>query len=131
MLGNAHQDVRVLIVDEFDLMRKLVREMLTRLGFHDVEEVSNAADALDRLRSRGGYGLVIVNDELSVTTGFDLLALVREDESLRTVPFVMMISDARSGPEIAALGVHPASCVDKPFNLWDLKAAIVTALASI
>ena len=131
MLGNAHRDLRVLIVDEFDQMRKLVREMLTLLGFHDIEEVSNAADALGRLRTSGPYGLMIANDEMQVMTGFDLLATMLEDKSLKSVPFVLMVSDGLPDQDVAALQDVPVSYVYKPFSVWDLKAAVVVALASV
>jgi len=128
MLGNAHRDLRVLIVVEFDAMRKLVRETLTLLGIHDVEEVSNAADALDRLRARGRYGLVIADNEMQVMTGLDLLASMLEDKSSKSVPFVLLVADGLSDRD--APRDVPVSYVYKPFSVWDLKAAIVVALTS-
>jgi two-component system chemotaxis response regulator CheY len=128
MLGNAHRDLRTLVVVESDIMRKLAREMLTLLGLHDVEEVSNAADALERLRTRK-YGLVIADDEMSVMTGLDLLASMLEDKSLKSIPFVLMISDGLSDQD--AIHDVPVSYLYKPFNVWDMKAAVVIALASV
>ena len=129
MNEDLQRELRVLIVGESEQMRKLVREMLTLLGLHDIETATDAADALDRLRSKRGYDLVLADHEMEVATGIELLTLMRIDAAFKSIRFVLM-TNGLSQAETDALRKAGEIYLFKPFNMLDLKSAIIAALLS-
>jgi CheY-like chemotaxis protein len=86
---NAVSDIpAILIVDDQPKLLRLVVELMTRLGFPNVEGVSDAFDALERLRSRK-YALVISDLHLEPMDGLTLLREIRADDSLMNLPFIL------------------------------------------
>ena len=71
----------VLVVDDYNTMVRIIRNLLRQIGFQDVDDACNGAAALAKLRGRK-YGLVISDWNMEPMTGYELLKEVRADPSL-------------------------------------------------
>ena len=126
----------VLVVDDFPTMRKIIRNLLEQLGFSNIFEAEDGADALRKMRdsgSRGHYGLVISDWNMEPMTGLQLLKEVRADNGLKATPFIMVTAENKTENVIAAKQAGVNNYIVKPFNAATLKAkidAVFTARAA-
>jgi two-component system, chemotaxis family, chemotaxis protein CheY len=115
--------LRVLVVDDFATMIRIVRNLLGHLGFQDVDDASDGHAALRKLRQRK-YDLVICDWNMEPMTGFDLLQQVRADRNLSAMPFIMITAESKTDNVIAAKRAGVSNYIVKPFNAETLKAKI-------
>ena len=115
----------VLVVDDYNTMVRIIRNLLRQVGFHDIDDASDGHSALKRLRDRE-YGLVISDWNMEPMTGFDLLKEMRADARLATVPFIMITAESKTENVIAAKQAGVSNYIVKPFNAQTLKHKIVT-----
>ena len=118
----------VLVVDDYSTMVRIIRNLLRQLGFADVDDASDGAAALDKMRSKR-YGLVISDWNMEPMTGFDLLQQVRADPELETTPFIMVTAESKTENVIAAKKAGVNNYIVKPFNAQTLKAKIEAVFA--
>ena len=85
----ASKDLRFLVVDDFSTMRRIVRNLLKELGFMNVEEAEDGADALAKLQS-SAYDFVITDWNMPNMDGLELLKNIRSDAGLATLPVLMV-----------------------------------------
>lgn len=105
---------KFLVVDDFSMMRRIVRAMLKEHGFAQVEDAESGAEALRKLRA-GGFSFVISAWNMPGMNGVELLAAIRADEALKHLPFVMATAEEK--PEILqATQAGPSGYVVKPYN---------------
>jgi two-component system chemotaxis response regulator CheY len=114
----------ILIVDDYNTMIRILRNLLRQLGFTNIDEASDARTALDKLRAKS-YGLVISDSHMAPMSGVELLQRVRADERTETTPFVV-VGDASDENIAARAGA--SGCLVKPFNAQTLKTKLVAAL---
>lgn len=112
--------IKVLVVDDFPTMRRIVKNLLKQLGFENIDEAEDGAQALVKLKA-GGYGLVVSDWNMPVMEGIDLLKHVREDETLKTIPFLMVTAEAEKDKVITAIKAGVDNYVVKPFTAEVLK----------
>jgi two-component system chemotaxis response regulator CheY len=112
--------IKVLVVDDFPTMRRIVKNLLKQLGFENIDEAEDGAQALSKLKA-GGYGLVVSDWNMPVMEGIDLLKNVREDESLKGIPFLMVTAEAEKDKVITAIKAGVDNYVVKPFTAEVLK----------
>ena len=113
----------VLVVDDYSTMVRIIRNLLRQLGFADVDDASNGASALDKMRHRR-YGLVISDWNMEPMTGFDLLQQVRADPNFGTTPFIMVTAESKTENVIAAKKAGVNNYIVKPFNAQTLQSKI-------
>ncbi len=111
---------KVLVVDDFPTMRRIVKNLLKQLGFEDIDEAEDGSQALSKLKA-GSYGLVVSDWNMPVMEGIDLLKHVRADESLRGIPFLMVTAEAEKDKVITAIKAGVDNYVVKPFTAEILK----------
>ena len=114
----------ILIVDDYNTMIRILRNLLRQLGFSNIDEASDARTALTKMRAKD-YQLVISDWHMAPMTGLELLGRARADERHKETPFVMVANDI--GEEVAAEG---AACIVKPFNAQALKTKLVAVLGA-
>lgn len=121
--------MKVLVVDDYSTMRRIIRGLLTQLGYTDIDEAADGGEALQKLRETH-YGLVISDWNMEPMNGYDLLTKVREDESLRETPFIMVAAESIAEHLAAAKKAGVDNFIAKPFNAATLKLKIDTAMTS-
>ena len=117
----------ILIVDDYKTMLRIVRNLLSKLGFTNVDEAMDGTEALDKLRSRS-YGLIISDWNMQPMTGFELLKQVRGSEQLKAIPFVMVTAESKAENVIAARKEGVNNYIIKPFSAEVLKAKLKAVL---
>ncbi|MGJ3258640.1 MAG: response regulator [Rhodospirillales bacterium] len=119
--------MKVLIVDDYPTMLKVLRSLLRQLKFTDISEASNAKDALAMLRE-GGYGLVISDWNMEPMSGFELLQAVRADAALKDLPFILVTAESTTDRVIAAKQAGVSNYIIKPYTAATLKTKLVSVL---
>ena len=107
-------------------MRRIVRNLLKELGFNNVEEAEDGADALNKLRA-GGFDFVVSDWNMPNLDGLEMLKEIRQDEALKDLPVLMVTAEARKEDIIAAAQGGAAGYIVKPFT----KATLEDKLANI
>jgi len=115
--------IPVLVVDDYNTMVRIVRNLLKQLGFADIDDANDGSAALNKMRSRQ-YGLVISDWNMEPMTGFDLLKAVRADPGLALTPFIMVTAESKTDNVIAAKRAGVSNYIVKPFNAQTLKTKI-------
>jgi two-component system chemotaxis response regulator CheY len=115
--------IPVLVVDDYNTMVRIVRNLLKQLGFADIDDANDGSAALTKMRTRH-YGLVISDWNMEPMTGFDLLKAVRADPGLALTPFIMVTAESKTDNVIAAKRAGVSNYIVKPFNAQTLKTKI-------
>jgi two-component system, chemotaxis family, chemotaxis protein CheY len=113
----------VLVVDDYNTMVRIIRNLLRQLGFADVDDASDGLEAIAKMQAKR-YGLVISDWNMEPMTGFDLLRRVRADPELGDTPFIMVTAESKTENVIAARKAGVNNYIVKPFNAQTLKAKI-------
>ena len=117
----------VLVVDDYNTMIRIISNLLRQLGFADIDDASDGAAALAKMRRRK-YGLVISDWNMEPMTGFRLLQEVRADPDLFATPFIMVTAESKTENVIAAKKAGVSNYIVKPFNAETLKDKIEKVL---
>ena len=113
----------VLVVDDYNTMIRIIRNLLKQLGFEDVDDASDGSAALGKMREKK-YGLVISDWNMEPMTGYELLKEVRADPGLNKTPFIMVTAESKTDNVIAAKKAGVSNYIVKPFNAQTLKNKI-------
>ena len=117
----------VLVVDDYQTMVRIIRNLLKQLGFENVDEAADGREALEKMKVKK-YGLVISDWNMEPMTGYELLREVRGDELLKPTPFIMVTAESKTENVIAAKKAGVNNYIVKPFNAQTLKAKIASVL---
>jgi two-component system, chemotaxis family, chemotaxis protein CheY len=117
----------VLVVDDYQTMIRIIRNLLKQLGFENVDEAADGAEALGKMRVKK-YGLVISDWNMEPMTGYELLREVRADELLKPTPFIMVTAESKTENVIAAKKAGVNNYIVKPFNAATLKSKMASVL---
>ena len=123
----VEKNMNVLIVDDYKTMLRIIRNLLKQLGFNEVDEATDGAAALEKLRAKS-YGLVISDWNMEPMTGYELLKEVRADQQLKTVPFIMVTAESKTENVVAAKKAGVDNYIVKPFNAATLKSKMQAVL---
>jgi two-component system chemotaxis response regulator CheY len=118
----------VLVVDDYNTMIRIIRNLLKQLGFEDIDDASDGSAALSKLREKK-YGLVISDWNMEPMTGYELLKEVRADPGLNKTPFIMVTAESKTENVIAAKKAGVNNYIVKPFNAQTLKTKIEAVFA--
>ena len=113
----------VLIVDDYNTMVRIIRNLLKQLGFVHIDDANDGAEAFAKMQQRT-YGLVISDWNMEPMTGYALLQQVRSDPVLATTPFIMVTAESKTENVIAAKKAGVSNYIVKPFNAQTLKSKI-------
>jgi two-component system chemotaxis response regulator CheY len=113
----------VLVVDDYNTMIRIIRNLLKQLGFQNIDDASDGSAALTKMRAKK-YGLIISDWNMEPMTGYDLLREVRADPNLATTPFIMITAESKTENVIAAKKAGVNNYIVKPFNAATLKTKI-------
>ncbi|MDP2619533.1 MAG: response regulator [Hyphomicrobiales bacterium] len=113
----------VLVVDDYRTMVRIIRNLLSQIGFSDVDEAMDGTEALQKLRRRP-YGLIISDWNMEPMSGYELLKEVRQDDRLTCTPFIMVTAESKAENVVAAKQAGVNNYIVKPFNAATLKSKI-------
>lgn len=120
--------MNVLIVDDYNTMLRIMRNLLSQIGFNNVDEATDGEAALEKMRQKT-YGLVISDWNMEPMTGLDLLKNVRaKEDGNKNVPFIMVTAESKTENVIAARQAGVNNYIVKPFNAQTLKDKISSVL---
>ena len=106
---------RVLIVDDFSTMRRVMRGLLREMGIDAVDEAADGAAALERLRE-GDFDFVITDIGMPTMNGFELLSAIKRDDRLSSLPVLMVTAEARKEDIVRCAQEGAAGYIVKPFT---------------
>jgi two-component system chemotaxis response regulator CheY len=109
------KNMKILVVDDFPTMRRIVRNLLKELGFSNVDEAEDGAAGLARLRG-GGFEFVISDWNMPNLDGLEMLKQIRADAALSHLPVLMVTAESKKENIIAAAQAGASGYVVKPFT---------------
>jgi two-component system, chemotaxis family, chemotaxis protein CheY len=107
--------IKVLVVDDFATMRRIVKGVLKQLGYSKIVEAQDGSDAFDVLKKEE-VGLIVSDWNMPNMTGLDLLKAVRGDDSLKGIPFVMVTAEGMKENVVEAVKAGVSNYIVKPFT---------------
>ncbi len=120
----------VLVVDDYNTMRRILRNLLSQIGFSNVEEAEDGGSGLRKLRERS-FGLVISDWNMAPMSGLEFLKEVRSDGQLKETPFIMITAESKTENVVAAKAAGVSNYIVKPFNADTLKKKIEAVLGDL
>ncbi|MGF1510189.1 MAG: response regulator [Myxococcota bacterium] len=96
------KNIRILSVDDFSTMRRIVKNILMKIGYNNVHEAENGVEALKALRD-DKFDLVISDWNMPEKSGMDLLRDVRSDPELKDMPFLMVTAEQENHEALSSL----------------------------
>ncbi|GHE37592.1 chemotaxis response regulator CheY [Vulcaniibacterium thermophilum] len=114
------KNIRILIVDDFSTMRRIIKNLLNDLGFHNTAEADDGTTALAALRA-GQFEFVITDWNMPGMTGTDLLRAIRSDPKLAKLPVLMVTAEAKREQIIEAAQAGVNGYIVKPFTAQTLQ----------
>lgn len=117
------KNMKILVVDDFSTMRRIIKNLLRDLGFTNADEADDGNTALPMLQT-GKYDFLVTDWNMPGMTGIDLLRAVRADDSLKGLPVLMVTAEAKRDQIVAAAQAGVNGYVVKPFTAAVLKEKI-------
>jgi len=116
-------DLKFLIVDDFSTMRRIVRGLLKEIGYNNAEEAEDGSVALNMLKN-SKFDFVVSDINMPVMNGFELLAAVKADATLKHLPVLMVTAEARKEDIVRAAQDGAAGYIVKPFTKATLEEKV-------
>lgn len=117
------KNMKILVVDDFSTMRRIVKNLLRDLGFTNTIEADDGKTALPKLQA-GGIDFLVTDWNMPGMTGLDLLKAVRADPKLANMPVLMVTAEAKREQIIMAAQAGVNGYIIKPFTAATLKEKI-------
>lgn len=117
------QDMKILVVDDFPTMRRIVKNLLNDLGFNNIHEAEDGAAALPMLK-QGGFEFLVTDWNMPEMSGLELLQQLRADPATAKLPVLMVTAEASKQQIVAAAQAGVNGYIIKPFTATTLKEKI-------
>ena len=118
-----NKNMKILIVDDFSTMRRIIKNLLRDLGFNNTHEADDGNTALPMLRA-GGFDFLITDWNMPGMQGIDLLRAVRADPQMKAMPVLLVTAEARRDQIVLAAEAGVNGYIVKPFTAQTLKDKI-------
>ena len=113
-------NIKILVVDDFSTMRKIIKNILNQLGFKNIIEADDGTTALEILKKEK-VGLIISDWNMPKMNGLELLKAVRSNEETKDIPFIMVTAEAQKENILEAIKYKVNQYIIKPFTPETLK----------
>lgn len=117
-------DMKILVVDDFPTMRKIIRQVLRQIGYTEVIEAGDGKSALETLNQHPDVKFIISDWNMPNMTGVDLLRSIRSNADYAEIPFLMVTAEADKENIVEAVKNGANNYIVKPFNAATLKEKI-------
>jgi two-component system chemotaxis response regulator CheY len=121
--GALDKNMKVLVVDDFSTMRRIVKNLLRDLGFTNISEADDGSTALPMLQG-GDFDFVVTDWNMPGMQGIDLLKAIRADASLSHIPVLMVTAEAKKEQIVMAAQAGVNGYIVKPFTAATLKTKL-------
>jgi len=108
-------NMRVLVVDDFSTMRKIIKNILRQLGFTNIVEADDGSTAWETL-NKDNIDFIVSDWNMPNMSGIDLLRKVRASEEYSDIPFLMVTAEAQQENIIEAVQAKVSNYIVKPFT---------------
>ena len=115
--------MKILIVDDFSTMRRIIKNLLRDLGYNNTQEADDGSTALPVLKT-GNFDFLITDWNMPNMTGLDLLKAVRADPALSKLPVLMVTAESKREQIIEAAQAGVNGYIVKPFTAETLREKI-------
>ena len=115
-----NKNIRILVVDDFSTMRRIVKNLLSDLGFNNTVEAEDGHSALAVLR-QDAVELVVTDWNMPGMTGIELLREIRADAKFRGLPVLMVTAEAKREQIIEAAQNGVNGYIIEPFTAQTLE----------
>ncbi len=119
--------MHILVVDDYNTMRRIVRNLLKQLGFENIDEAADGGEAFKKLQE-ATFHMVISDWNMEPVTGMELLKQVRANDKLKHLPFIMVTAESKPENVIAAKQAGVSNYIVKPFNAETLKTKMTAVI---
>lgn len=123
-------DMKFLIVDDFSTMRRIVRGLLKEIGYNNAEEAEDGVIALNMLKNNK-FDFVVSDINMPNMSGFDLLAAIKKEDSLKHLPVLMVTAEARKEDIVRAAQDGAAGYIVKPFTKATLEEKVAKIMQKL
>ncbi|MBL4942706.1 MAG: chemotaxis response regulator CheY [Colwellia sp.] len=117
------KNMKVLVVDDFSTMRRIVKNLLRDLGFTNIQEADDGSTALPMLQG-GDFDFVVTDWNMPGMQGIDLLKAIRADSSLAHIPVLLITAEAKKEQIVMAAQAGVNGYIVKPFTAATLKTKL-------
>jgi len=121
--GVLDKNMKVLVVDDFSTMRRIVKNLLRDLGFTNIQEADDGSTALPMLQY-GDFDFVLTDWNMPGMQGIDLLKAIRADVSLSHIPVLLITAEAKKEQIVMAAQAGVNGYIVKPFTAATLKTKL-------
>ncbi len=117
------KNIKILVVDDFATMRRIIRNLLGELGYRNLDEADDGRTALPKMKS-GEFDFLVTDWNMPGMTGLDLVKAVRADPAIRHTPILMVTAEAKKSQIVEAAQAGINGYVVKPFTAGTLNDKI-------
>lgn len=117
------KNMQILIVDDYQTMRHIVRNLLGQLGFKNIDEANDGEDALTKINAKP-YALIVSDWNMAPMTGIELLEHTRKIDSYKSTPFVMITAENTMANIVQAKQLGATNYIVKPFTAEVLRTKL-------
>ena len=121
--GALDKNMKVLVVDDFSTMRRIVKNLLRDLGFTNIQEADDGSTALPMLQG-GDFDFVVTDWNMPGMQGIDLLKAIRADANLAHIPVLLITAEAKKEQIVMAAQAGVNGYIVKPFTAATLKTKL-------
>ncbi len=117
------KNMKILVVDDFSTMRRIIKNLLRDLGYNNMEEADDGSTALPMLKT-GKFDFLITDWNMPIMEGIELLKQIRADPALAALPVLMVTAEARREQIVYAAEAGVNGYIVKPFTAQTLEQKI-------
>lgn len=119
-----NRDMRILVVDDFSTMRRIVKNLLKELGFSNFSEAEDGVLGWASVEAAGGYDFIVSDWNMPNMTGIDFLRKVRADPRFKDTPFLLITAESKRSQILEAAEAGVNGYIVKPFTAATLNEKI-------
>ena len=127
-----NKDIKILVVDDFELIQTIFKNSLLKLGYQNIDFASDGLEAWDKIRKskENGtpYELVLLDWNTPRMDGYELLSKCRESQEFKDIPIIMVTAESELNYIIKAVSKGISGYIIKPFSVDILKQKINEAM---
>jgi two-component system chemotaxis response regulator CheY len=124
------QDMKILIVDDFSTMRRIVRNLLKEIGYSNADEAEDGQAAMAKLKN-GNFEFVVSDINMPNMNGFELLTQIKADAALKHLPVLMVTAEAKKEDIVTAAQAGASGYIVKPFTKATLEEKVNKIIAKM